>query len=80
MLKSLWKSKKNGETQQSTEQPGDSPDLSPKQITENILTGVTLTDKDGKPFNNTDNRPNPNSITKIDFTWEVLKSLNVKKR
>ncbi|MCC2475677.1 SpaA isopeptide-forming pilin-related protein, partial [Bacillus paranthracis] len=70
---------KNGETQQSTEQPGDSPDLSPKQITENILTGVTLTDKDGKPFNNTDNRPNPNSITKIDFTWEVLKSLNVKK-
>ncbi|MGN4616259.1 SpaA isopeptide-forming pilin-related protein, partial [Bacillus cereus group sp. MYBK71-2] len=78
---------KNGETQQSTEnpgdhtteQPGDSPDPSPKQITENILTGVTLTDKDGKPFNNTDNRPNPNSITKIDFTWEVLKSLNVKK-
>ena len=62
---------KNGETQQSTEQPGDSPDLSPKQITENILTGVTLTDKDGKPFNNTDNRPNPNSITKIDFTWEI---------
>uniref|UniRef100_UPI0036F29537 SpaA isopeptide-forming pilin-related protein n=1 Tax=Bacillus mobilis TaxID=2026190 RepID=UPI0036F29537 len=48
-------------------------------MTENILTGVTLTDKDGKPFNNTDNRPNPNSITQIDFTWEVLKSLNVKK-
>ncbi len=62
-----------------TEQPVDNPDPSPKQITENILTGVTLTDKDGKPFNNTDNRPNPDSITKIDFTWEVLESLNVKK-
>ncbi|MDA1660068.1 SpaA isopeptide-forming pilin-related protein [Bacillus cereus group sp. TH153LC] len=77
---------KNGEAQQptdntgdnTTEQPVDNPDPSPKQITENILTGVTLTDKDGKPFNNTDNRPNPDSITKIDFTWEVLKSLNVK--
>ncbi|MCU5372890.1 SpaA isopeptide-forming pilin-related protein, partial [Bacillus pacificus] len=78
---------KNGEAQQptdnpgdnTTEQPVDNPDPSPKQITENILTGVTLTDKDGKPFNNTDNRPNPDSITKIDFTWEVLESLNVKK-
>ncbi|GAB6558875.1 SpaA isopeptide-forming pilin-related protein [Bacillus mobilis] len=78
---------KNGDTQQptdnpsdnTTEQPVDNPDPSPKQITENILTGVTLTDKDGKPFNDTDNRPSPDSITKIDFTWEVLKSLNVKK-
>ncbi|KAA0774478.1 LPXTG cell wall anchor domain-containing protein [Bacillus sp. AR2-1] len=61
-----------------TEQPVENPDPSPKQITENILTGVTLTDKDGKPFNDTDNRPDPNSITQIDFTWEVLKSLNVK--
>ncbi|MFV8518484.1 SpaA isopeptide-forming pilin-related protein [Bacillus sp. SBS7] len=61
-----------------TEQPVENPDPSPKQITENILTGVTLTDKDGKPFNNTDNRPDPNSITQIDFTWEVLKSLNAK--
>ncbi|ONH01754.1 SpaA isopeptide-forming pilin-related protein [Bacillus cereus] len=77
---------KNGDSQQPTENPGDNTteqpvdnsDPSPKQITENILTGVTLTDKDGKPFNNTDNRPNPDSITKIDFTWEVLKSLNVK--
>ncbi|WP_144614887.1 SpaA isopeptide-forming pilin-related protein [Bacillus cereus] len=77
---------KNGDAEQPTETPGDNtteqpvenPDPSPKQITENILTGVTLTDKDGKPFNNTDNRPNPNSITQIDFTWEVLKSLNVK--
>ncbi|MFU2032105.1 SpaA isopeptide-forming pilin-related protein [Bacillus wiedmannii] len=77
---------KNGDAQQPTENPGDktteqpveNPDPSPKQITENILTGVTLTDKDGKPFNDTDNRPNPNSITQIDFTWEVLKSLNVK--
>ncbi|OUB51478.1 collagen-binding protein, partial [Bacillus thuringiensis serovar argentinensis] len=78
--------KKNGDAEQPTENPGDktteqpveNPDPSPKQITENILTGVTLTDKDGKPFNNTDNRPNPNSITQIDFTWEILKSLNVK--
>ncbi|MCU5703838.1 SpaA isopeptide-forming pilin-related protein [Bacillus wiedmannii] len=77
---------KNGDAQQPTENPGDktteqpveNPDPSPKQITENILTGVTLTDKDGKPFNDTDNRPDPNSITQIDFTWEVLKSLNVK--
>ncbi|QWH81169.1 LPXTG cell wall anchor domain-containing protein [Bacillus mycoides] len=65
---------KNGDAQQ----PVENSDPSPKQITENILTGVTLTDKDGKPFNNTDNRPNPDSITKINFTWEVLKSLNVK--
>ncbi|ALQ70840.1 SpaA isopeptide-forming pilin-related protein [Bacillus thuringiensis] len=78
---------KNGDAQQPTENPGDNtteqpvdnPDPSPKQITENILTGVTLTDKDGKPFNDTDNRPSPDSITQIDFTWEVLKSLNVKK-
>ncbi|MEK4739812.1 MULTISPECIES: SpaA isopeptide-forming pilin-related protein [Bacillus] len=82
---------KNGDAQQpveeqptenpgdnTTEQPVENSDPSPKQITENILTGVTLTDKDGKPFNNTDNRPNPDSITKINFTWEVLKSLNVK--
>ncbi|MGH1297401.1 SpaA isopeptide-forming pilin-related protein [Bacillus pretiosus] len=77
---------KKADAQQPTENPGDktteqpveNPDPSPKQITENILTGVTLTDKDGKPFNDTDNRPNPNSITQIDFTWEVLKSLNVK--
>ncbi|EJR28740.1 SpaA isopeptide-forming pilin-related protein, partial [Bacillus cereus] len=76
----------NGDAEQPTENPGDNtteqpvdnPDPSPKQITENILTSVTLTDKDGKPFNNTDNRPSPDSITKINFTWEVLKSLNVK--
>ncbi|WP_220779440.1 SpaA isopeptide-forming pilin-related protein, partial [Bacillus paranthracis] len=68
---------KNGDN--TTEQPVDNPDPSPKQITENILTGVTLTDKDGKPFNDTDNRPSPDSITKIDFTWEVLESLKVKK-
>ncbi len=83
------KEQKNGDTQQpteeqkngdnTTEQPVDNPDPSPKQITENILTGVTLTDKDGKPFNDTDNRPSPDSITKIDFTWEILESLNVKK-
>ncbi|KXY08055.1 SpaA isopeptide-forming pilin-related protein [Bacillus sp. FSL K6-0067] len=68
---------KNGDN--TTEQPVDNPAPSPKQITENILTGVTLTDKDGKPFNDTDNRPSPDSITKIDFTWEVLESLKVKK-
>ncbi|BCC56006.1 SpaA isopeptide-forming pilin-related protein [Bacillus cereus] len=69
---------KNNDAQQPTENPGDNPDPSPKQITENILTGVKLTDKDGKPFNDTDNRPNPDSITQIDFTWEILKSLNAK--
>ena len=76
MLNNLRKSKNGDNT---TEQPVDNPDPSPKQITENILTGVTLTDKDGKPFNDTDNRPSPDSITKIDFTWEILESLNVKK-
>ncbi|WHY29158.1 SpaA isopeptide-forming pilin-related protein [Bacillus wiedmannii] len=69
---------KNNDAQPPTENPVDNPDPSPKQITENILTGVTLTDKDGKPFNDTDNRPNPDSITQIDFTWEILKSLNAK--
>ncbi|QWH20291.1 LPXTG cell wall anchor domain-containing protein [Bacillus mycoides] len=62
-----------------TDQPVTNPDPSPKQIKENILTGVKLTDKDGKPFNNTDNRPNTDSAAHIEFTWEVLKSLNVKK-
>ncbi|WP_259416567.1 SpaA isopeptide-forming pilin-related protein [Bacillus toyonensis] len=62
-----------------TEQPVENPDPSPKQIKENILTSVKLTDKDGKPFNDTDNRPNPNSAANIDFTWEVLESLKVKK-
>ncbi|HDR8184717.1 TPA: LPXTG cell wall anchor domain-containing protein [Bacillus thuringiensis] len=78
---------KDGEAQQPTENPGDNttgqpvenPDPSPKQIKENILTSVKLTDKDGKPFNDTDNRPNPDSAANIDFTWEVLKSLKVKK-
>ncbi|WP_002144688.1 SpaA isopeptide-forming pilin-related protein [Bacillus cereus] len=77
----------NGEAQQPTENqggdttvpPADNPDPSPKRITENILTSVKLTDKDGKPFNNTDNRPNPDSVANIDFTWEILESLNVKK-
>ncbi|PEW87345.1 collagen-binding protein [Bacillus cereus] len=77
----------NGDAQQHTENqggdttipPADNPDPSPKQITENILTSVKLTDKDGKPFNNTDNRPNPDSAANIDFTWEILESLNVKK-
>lgn len=78
---------KDGGTQQPTENPGDNttgqpvenPDPSPKQIKENILTSVKLTDKDGKPFNDTDNRPNPDSAANIDFTWEVLESLKVKK-
>ena len=79
---------KDGGTQQPTENPGDNttgqpvenPDPSPKQIKENILTSVKLTDKDGKPFNDTDNRPNPDSAANIDFTWEVLESLKVKRR
>ncbi|MCQ6541846.1 SpaA isopeptide-forming pilin-related protein [Bacillus wiedmannii] len=79
---------KNADAQQPTENPGDNKtaeqpvensDPSPKQITENILTGVTLTDKDGKPFNDTDNRPNPDSTANIEFTWEILESLKVKK-
>ena len=78
---------KDGGTQQPTENPGDNttgqpvenPDPSPKQIKENILTSVKLTDKDGKPFNDTDNRPNPDSAANIDFTWEVLESLKVKR-
>ncbi|PDY43207.1 collagen-binding protein [Bacillus wiedmannii] len=78
---------KNGDAQQpmenpsnkTAEQPVENSDPSPKQITENILTGVTLTDKDGKPFNDTDNRPNPDSTANIEFTWEILESLKVKK-
>ena len=62
-----------------TGQPVENPDPSPKQIKENILTSVKLTDKDGKPFNDTDNRPNPDSAANIDFTWEVLESLKVKR-
>ncbi|MEK5197164.1 SpaA isopeptide-forming pilin-related protein [Bacillus sp. FSL M7-0884] len=71
--------KKNADAQQPTENPVENPDPSPKQITENILTGVKLTDKDGKPFNDTDNRPNPDSTANIEFTWEILESLKVKK-
>ena len=48
-----------------------------KQITTNILTGVKLTDKDGKPFTE-DNRPSTDSPANIEFTWELLKSMNVK--
>ncbi|MEB9504303.1 SpaA isopeptide-forming pilin-related protein [Bacillus anthracis] len=77
---------KNADAQQSrenhgdnvTNQSGDTPAPSPKQITENILTGVKLTDTNDKPFNDTDNRPNPDSDANIEFTWEILKSLNVK--
>ncbi|MGE6538904.1 SpaA isopeptide-forming pilin-related protein [Bacillus luti] len=77
---------KNGDAEQPIEnhsnntaaQPVNNQSPSPKQITENILTGVKLTDKNGKPFNNTDNRPNPDSAANIEFTWEILKSLDVK--
>ncbi|WP_436866744.1 SpaA isopeptide-forming pilin-related protein [Bacillus fungorum] len=57
--------------------PAESTNSGPKQITTNILTGVKLTDKDGKPFT-ADNRPSTDSPANIEFTWEVLKSMNVK--
>ncbi len=57
--------------------PAENTNLGPKQITTNILTGVKLTDKDGKPFTE-DNRPSTDSPANIEFTWELLKSMNVK--
>ncbi|MDA2015986.1 SpaA isopeptide-forming pilin-related protein [Bacillus cereus] len=57
--------------------PAESTNSGPKQITTNILTGVKLTDKDGKPFTE-DNRPSTDSPANIEFTWELLKSMNVK--
>ncbi|MGW6045740.1 SpaA isopeptide-forming pilin-related protein [Bacillus mycoides] len=57
--------------------PAENINSGPKQITTNILTGVKLTDKDGKPFTE-DNRPSTDSPANIEFTWELLKSMNVK--
>ncbi|GEU26816.1 hypothetical protein QuyetLC_13790 [Bacillus anthracis] len=57
--------------------PAEITNSGPKQITTNILTGVKLTDKDGKPFTE-DNRPSTDSPANIEFTWELLKSMNVK--
>ncbi|MCU5518771.1 SpaA isopeptide-forming pilin-related protein [Bacillus cereus] len=57
--------------------PAENTNSGPKQITTNILTGVKLTDKDGKPFTE-DNRPSTDSPANIEFTWELLKSMNVK--
>ncbi|MFF2883234.1 SpaA isopeptide-forming pilin-related protein [Bacillus toyonensis] len=57
--------------------PAENTNSGPKQITTNILTGVRLTDKDGKPFTE-DNRPSTDSPANIEFTWELLKSMNVK--
>ncbi|MEC2706351.1 SpaA isopeptide-forming pilin-related protein [Bacillus thuringiensis] len=57
--------------------PVENTNSGPKQITTNILTGVKLTDKDGKPFTE-DNRPSTDSPANIEFTWELLKSMNVK--
>ncbi|OTW69562.1 collagen-binding protein [Bacillus thuringiensis serovar roskildiensis] len=57
--------------------PTENINSGPKQITTNILTGVKLTDKDGKPFTE-DNRPSTDSPANIEFTWELLKSMNVK--
>ncbi len=57
--------------------PAESTNSGPKQITTNILTGVKLTDKDGKPFTE-DNRPSTDSPANIEFTWELLKSMNIK--
>ena len=57
--------------------PAENTNSGTKQITTNILTGVKLTDKDGKPFTE-DNRPSTDSPANIEFTWELLKSMNVK--
>ncbi|MCO7125481.1 SpaA isopeptide-forming pilin-related protein [Sporolactobacillus shoreicorticis] len=45
-----------------------------KQITQNILTGVTLTDKDGKPFNE-DNPANTDDPANVKFTWAIPDNL-----
>ncbi|EJP86525.1 SpaA isopeptide-forming pilin-related protein [Bacillus cereus] len=63
--------------QKATSNPAENINSGPKQITTNILTGVKLTDKDGKPFTE-DNRPSTDSPANIEFTWELLKSMNVK--
>jgi LPXTG-motif cell wall-anchored protein len=42
----------------------------PQKITQNILTGVTLTDKDGKPFN-ADHPANTDDPANINFTWAI---------
>ncbi|WP_141530594.1 SpaA isopeptide-forming pilin-related protein [Bacillus cereus] len=57
--------------------PAENTNSGPKQLTTNILTSVKLTDKDGKPFTE-DNRPSTDSPANIEFTWELLKSMNVK--
>lgn len=46
----------------------------PKKITQNILTGVTLTDKDGKPFDE-DNPANTDDPANINFTWAIPEDL-----
>ncbi|WP_142293427.1 SpaA isopeptide-forming pilin-related protein [Bacillus sp. K2I17] len=63
--------------QKLTSDPAENTNSGPKQITTNLLTGVKLTDKDGKPFTE-DNRPSTDSPANIEFTWELLKSMNVK--
>ncbi|MCF7619689.1 SpaA isopeptide-forming pilin-related protein [Bacillus sonorensis] len=45
-----------------------------KQITQNILTGVTLTDEHGKPYDK-NNRANTNSPANISFTWAIPNDL-----
>ncbi|SFG85159.1 SpaA isopeptide-forming pilin-related protein [Sporolactobacillus nakayamae] len=45
-----------------------------KKITQNILTGVTLTDKDGKPFDE-DNPANTDDPANINFTWAIPDAL-----
>jgi len=40
------------------------------QITQNILTGVTLTDEHGKPYDKS-NRADTNSPAKISITWDI---------
>ncbi|MEC5233747.1 SpaA isopeptide-forming pilin-related protein [Bacillus licheniformis] len=44
------------------------------QITQNILTGVTLTDEHGKPYDKS-NRADTNSPAKISITWDIPNEL-----
>ncbi|MFT8311643.1 MAG: SpaA isopeptide-forming pilin-related protein [Sporolactobacillus sp.] len=46
----------------------------PKKITQNILTGVTLTDKDGRPYDQ-DNPANTDDPANINFTWAIPNDL-----
>ncbi|MFT8871638.1 MAG: SpaA isopeptide-forming pilin-related protein [Sporolactobacillus sp.] len=48
----------------------------PQPITQNILTGVTLTDANGNPWTSS-NRPGVNSPAIINFTWAIPDDMTV---